>query len=184
MTTVDVILMIVIMLVLLAVAGALLFLVVAVLDDHRKAKERERFKQSLRESVKHSQPSWNQVKTIASARSLSKREVTQVLKELLTIALEGDIALKPHINLVESYVEADAEEEPFEDMPQQIRIHLERLKEQLSNRPELLEALVAHLRDAKIETVRQRRRQNMINVLSLIAGLVGLLIGLVPIIRK
>jgi hypothetical protein len=154
-------------------------------NEYAKNREKTQFLGDLRMAIKSSQPTWTQVNLMSSIRPLTKRDVSYVVRELLTEALKGDDSrLKPHVALLESYIAADQEQEPYEDMPQEIRIHLERLREQLPERPELLEALVDHLRDSKIRSVREKRRQSLISIVSLIIGLAGFVITVIAVLQK
>jgi hypothetical protein len=168
-----------IIIVYLGMSVFLIALINSIIGDYRRSKSTSKFKQSLTLAIKTSQPTWNQIRTIASGQPITKLQMRSFLKELLTESLAGDEGLKAHAALIESYILADQEDEPFDDMPQEIRIHLERLRDQIPNRPELVETLVEHLRDTRIKTVRQKKRQNLINMLSLLLGLIGLIIGII-----
>ena len=161
-----------------AIAG-----VVSVINNYGKNRAISSFKSLLREAIVNSQPTWNQVRLMASTRPLTTGDISTIIRELLAEALGGYSAkLKPHIPVIESYIDEDKQDEPFEDMPQEIRIHLERIRDQLSNRPELLEALVNHLRDVRTENVRRTKRQALVSIVSLIVGLAGLIVGVLSII--
>jgi hypothetical protein len=169
-----------------ALFGALLVEVFAavnsLLNNYGKNKGISKFRSDPRQAIIDTQPTWDQVRIMASTQPITTEDVSIVVREIMTEALSASARLKPHIALIETYVQADKSDEPFEDMPQDIRIHLERLRDQLPNRPELLEALVNHLRDAKTKNVRLAKRQSLVNIISLMVGLAGLIVGIVSII--
>lgn len=165
-------------------AVALISIVFSFINNYEKNRATSSFKGLLREAIINTQPTWNQVRLMASTRPLTTGDVSKIVRELLAEALGGESArLKPHVAVIESYIDADQKDEPFEDMPQEIRIHLERIRDHLSNRPELLEALVDHLRDVRTESIRRTKRQTFVNVGSLVVGLAGLIVGVLSIFR-
>lgn len=174
-------------LVVLGIVGILWFFFYAVstiVDDIIRWRRSARFRARLVLAIKNGQLSWEQVKIIAGASLVGKTDRRSVLHDVLSLSLtSGDQKLTPHTSLIEDYIRSDQRDEPFEDMPQGIRIHLERLRQQMPSRPELIEALVEHLRDARIQAAQQRKRQSIINSLSLIVGVLGFLIGVISLVR-
>jgi hypothetical protein len=165
------------------ILSAFVFLAGAI-DSYIKKKKLSKFKQDIIKSIKNIQPTWNQINLIAETRKLTKAEVGKIIKELISDALtENDETLKSNLSLLESYISFYKNEEPFDDLPDDVRLHLERLKEHLPDRVELLEPIVNHLRDLKTVALRNRRRQKIIEIISLIVGVAGLIIGLYPLFK-
>jgi hypothetical protein len=134
------------------------------------------------EAIKNTQLSWGHIKVFASTRHLSQRDIGDTLKELLREALKGsDELLKSNVELFERYLEYYRNDEPFEDLPGEIRVYLERIRDQLPNGIETLDPLVNYLRDLSAENLREKKRQKLIAILSLMIGAAGLFIGILSI---
>ncbi len=158
---------------------------IALAEEYAKSKKLSKFKQDVLKALNNSKPTWHQIKLIAETQKLTQTDISIVIKQIISdLLIEGNESIKSNLILLESYLESYTNDEPFDDMPDDVRVHLERLKEQLPNRIELLDPIVNHLRDLKIANLRNRRRQKIIEIVSLIVGISGLLIGLYPLFKS
>jgi hypothetical protein len=130
----------------------------------------------LRLAIKHSQPSWEHVSDIASTRNIKNTDVYWILQKFLREILTGrESDLASHQKIVEGYLTKIKEIEPFEGIPTEIRIHLERIKEQLSNDTMLMQPLTGQIRELLSVNEKEARQQKYYTVGGFFVGFVGLI---------
>ena len=111
--------------------------------------------------------------------------MSRVVKLIITEILSGESSLeKDKIKIFESYLEKHNQEEPFEGIPSEIRIHLERLKESSGIQIEQLEPLTKHITELLKINTKENKRQKYFSLISLFVGIGGLAIGLYQILIK
>lgn len=159
--------------------GAFLFttwVLGTMLDDILDMKRQKQFEEDLRLAIKHSQPSWEHLSNIASTRNIKNTDVYRILQKLLREILTGrESDLVSHQNVVEGYLAKIKEIEPFEGIPTEIRIHLERIKEQLSNDIMLMQPLTGQIQDLLSVNEKEKRQQKYYTVGGFFVGFVGLI---------
>lgn len=154
----------------------LTWLVISILDDIFKSKWRKQFEEDLKLAVKHSQPSWEQLSDIAASRNIKNVEIYLILQRLLREILTGrETDVASHQAVLEGYLNKIKEIEPFEGMPTEIRIHLERIKEQLDQDSLLLQPLTNQIRDLLTINEKDRRHQKYYTMGGFFVGFVGLI---------
>jgi len=147
----------------------------SILEEYFRIKRRRRFEQDLLQAVKHSQPTWEELVTIASSRGVEEAVVYGLLRDLMREILTGRASdLEPHRKELEAYLAKYRELEPLEGLPNEIRIHLERVKEQLQEKAQLLDPLTAQIRELVSINERERRHQRYYTVGGFIVGFLGL----------
>ena len=170
------------------IVGGIVILVYGVnniVEELIKKKIRNRFKIDLYKSLQNTTPNWNQVKIIADANSLHRKDIEKVLKLLITEALSNECNLdNDKVSVLEDYLKLYHQEEPFDYIPNDIRIHLERLKENSGIKISQLEPLTKHIRELLKINSTESKRQKTFSIISLLIGLVGLLIGLYQVFLK
>ncbi|HCI13602.1 MAG: hypothetical protein A2063_07500 [Gallionellales bacterium GWA2_60_142] len=156
--------------------GFLLWIVISVVEDIERNKRRKLFEADMELAVKNSQPSWEQLTAIASSRGLNNTVIFWSLQDTLREILTGrNSDLKPHQSVIEGYLSKLREIEPFEGIPNEIRLHLERVKELLPKGPDLLQPLTSQIRDLVSVNEKDRRQQKYYTVGGFFVGFVGLL---------
>lgn len=133
-----------------------------------------KFEKELEAAIIHSQPTWKELKLIADTNSVSFSKIQPVLERVMRNALTGKIErLLNHKALIQSYIDESNEEEPFDNMPSEIRIHLERINDQLENGKTLLEPLTNQIRELLAINARERRVQRFYTIGGFFIGLLG-----------
>ncbi len=64
-------------------------LIASFIDSYFKTKELSKFKEDIRVALKNTQPTWQQVKVIASTHPSIQKDISGVIRELLSEALKG-----------------------------------------------------------------------------------------------
>ena len=130
--------------------------------EHERRKS-VRFREDFVSSILHSQPTWGQVVEMAETEGVPLSRVylfcRQFLKDILTGADPNK--LKDHRALIETYIREHRKSEPFEGLPNEVRIHLERLSDALQGNSSILEPLTQQIRELvamhSVESKKQRR---------------------------
>ncbi|MHB1013925.1 MAG: hypothetical protein ACYC2W_01425 [Desulfurivibrionaceae bacterium] len=81
--------------------------------------------------------------------------------------------LLAHKDLIRSYIEKHKEEEPFEGIPNDIRIHLERLREKINGQKELLDPLTNQIKDLLTINEKEKKHQKYYTIGGFFIGLLG-----------
>lgn len=149
---------------------------VTALQDYLSTKWRKQFKEDLQLAIKHSQPSWDQLQGIAETRHIRNGEVYWILQGILRDILTGrNTELEDHREVVEGYLSKLKEIEPFDGIPSEIRIYLERVQEQLPKAPDLLQPLTSHIRELLAVNAKDKRQQKYFTIGGFFVGFVGLI---------
>ena len=134
------------------------------------------FKRDFEAAVKHSQPPWEEMKEIIRVSNLSQARIYRILRITMKNILAGEAEeLEPYKDLISSYIVKHNEEEPFEGMPSEIRIHLERLRERIEGQAELLEPLTEKIKDLLSINEKERRNQKYYTMGGFFVGVLGFL---------
>lgn len=147
-------------------------------DDLIARKLRRRFKQELSDSLQKNSLTWSQVKIIAETNLLPRKEIDCVIKQLIADILSEKSNLKNEkIAELEDHLESYNKEEPFDGMPNDIRIHLERLRENSSVEYTQLEPLGNHIKELLKVNLKERKIQKACTYISLLLGAIGSIVG-------
>lgn len=165
------------------IAGGLLFgigylgwVFGVILEAYFEIKKVNAFKQDFEKAVKHSEPSWEEMKEIVRTNNLAQSRVLGVFQNVMKKILTGEAQeLEQHKDLIRSYIEKHNEEEPFEGMPSEVRIHLERLREKIEDRAALLDPLTAQIKDLLAMNEKDRKHQKYYTMGGFFVGIFGLL---------
>ena len=151
-----------------------LFGTVSEIIQTENKKKRDEFNKALKLAVLSSQPRWEQVLDIAEALNISSRTVYEVSMEIYKEILTGENEeLKPHQELVEDYILKHREAEPFEGLPAETIIHLERLSEAIEGTHYSLEPLTMQIKELVSIYEKDKRTQRRYTVWSFFIGLAG-----------
>jgi hypothetical protein len=158
----------------LAVAAFAAWMLGSVLEDYFSMKWQKQFEEDLALAIKNSEPSWEQILQIAASRHVKHTQVYWVLQRTLREVLTGrNPDLAPHRAVVEAYIAKMKESEPFEGIPNEIRIHLERLREHLPATNGLLEPLTSQIRELLAVNEKEQKQQKYYTVGGCFLGILG-----------
>jgi len=163
----------------IAVASYFGFMVITIFDIIEKNSRRKQFEVDLKLSIKNSQASWDEIKGIASTRGLNQRDIIRILENnMREILTHREKDLLEHKDLVESYILEYKKYEPFEGIPDEIRIHLERLQEKVEIETSLLEPLTTQIVDLLKINNSVNKRQRFLAYTGVFFGIIGFIYGI------
>lgn len=161
---------------LIGAGGFLAWMLGSLLEDMFAMRWRKQFEADLKLAIKHSHPSWEQVADMAASRNIKNEDIYWVLQKLLREILTGrETDLAAYRETVEGYIANLKEVEPFEGIPTEIRLHLERIKEQLSNNIHLMQPLTSHIRELLTVNEKEKRQQKYYTIGGFFVGFLGLI---------
>jgi len=148
-------------------------------QDKINKQARERFYNDTIAAVKHSQPNLRQLTDIAEISGINSETMYYVFKDILREILVGkNKELEPHQSLIEGYITKYEEQEPFEGIPTETRIHLERLSESLADTDYSLEPLTMQIRRLVSVYEKEKKQLKRYTVGSFIIGIVAIIIAI------
>lgn len=155
----------------------LLWQMTTLLDELIKLKTRKLFREDVTMALinRGDKLTIEHIQSIAETRGVTQNDIQKTLKVLLRELLaERNISLQRHQSEIEKFLSVLREKEPFEGLPNEVRLHLERLKDELNIRAEKLEPLTIQIRELVSIKHREARLQKYYTVGGFVLGVVGL----------
>jgi hypothetical protein len=166
-----------IILISIGVIGAFVFVSWAlgtIIEDIFEMKQINNFSNDFKDTVKHSQPTWEDVKEIASTRGLTQSKIHYTIRKYYREIMAGrEDDLYPHKELIKGYIDQYRKDEPFEGLPNEVRIHLERLRDQIDGNEHLLEPLTSQIKDLLTINKKEQKHQKYYTIGGFFVGLAG-----------
>lgn len=109
-----------------------------------------RFTKDLRSAILFCQPSWPQVCDLAKAAGLTDRSAYNIalsIRHSIMTGGEGKDGVADHRALVDSWIEEYRRAEPFEGLPDAMRVSLERLRADLGTNTDALQNITSSIRE-------------------------------------
>lgn len=146
----------------------------SVLGEIFEMNEISNFSKDFKDTVKHSSPTWEDIKEIASSRGLTQSKIQHTIRRYHREIMAGrEKDLSPHKELIKGYINQYKNDEPFEGLPNEIRIHLERLRDQINGNNHLLEPLTSQIKDLLTMNKKEQRHQKYYTIGGFFIGLAG-----------
>ena len=126
--------------------------------------------------MKHSQPSWDEIKVMARISGISLKSVTPIcgrmLKDILT---EKTSDLTQFKDVIVGYRRSHNGAEPFEGLPREGRVQMERIREALGENRQLLEPVTSQIRELLTVDSGDKKIQKQYTVCGFFVALLGIL---------
>jgi hypothetical protein len=154
-----------------------IILIIGVLSGYFEAQDvrKRKFREELIAAILHSQPNWHQIVEMAETSSMPVALVHHMVRELHKTILTGvNEKMQPHRALIEGYIASHRRAEPFEGLPTEIRIHLERLSGALGDKEHLLDPLTTEIRELVTIYKKDYKLQKRYTSWGFFLGVVGL----------
>jgi hypothetical protein len=159
--------------VILFVWGYFLWAVNTITDSLINIRQRNKYKEALvKAMIINEDLTWDQAKVIAEVRLLSQSCIKKSLNRLIDEALtEKDFEVS--VKRLEAFKTSFNKDEPYDGIPNELKLPLDKIKKEIENGQELLEPLVGHLKEFSNQSAASKKRQNIISATSLIVGLIS-----------
>ncbi|MEZ8256005.1 hypothetical protein [Vibrio cyclitrophicus] len=161
----------------LIIAFAVIFKAILFLIDVAfEVKAYDKFESDFKQLLVNSEPSWGDVKTVAESRDLGKRQLHRIMRSVYRDILTGaNSELAQHKELVKSFLEAYDKDEPYEGLPSEIRVHLDRLNTQLKEHEHLLSPLTSQIKELVAVNDKEKKAMKYYTISSFFVGLLGVI---------
>lgn len=137
---------------------------------------RQKLLQDIGDAIKHSQPAWEQIVEIAESDGLGAKAAYELTRSIYRELLVGKgQEYELHKALIESYLAKHKKAEPFEGLPTETRMHLERLREALAGYDHLLESLTSQIRELVSVYENDKKAQKRYTAWGFFVGLFGVM---------
>ena len=157
------------------IAVMILLFVAMIFSGQEDSKTVKSFENDLRESIIHSQPGWDEIKDIAASRKISKNTIYATLITTKREILAGrDKDLEPHKDLINKYLSSMNMEEPFEGMPNDIKLHLQRIRDNLVGNETLLDPLTSQIIELLSVNEKEKKQMRYYTIMGALVGVAGL----------
>lgn len=150
--------------------------IVIIMTDRSNLKS---FKSDFENAVIHSQPDWDGMKRIAKTRGLKPSQIYWSLEEYIREIKTGENEkLSEHLELIDSYIAAYKHDEPFQSLPSDIKLHLERVRDKLGS-TELLDPLTSQIKDLLAIHSEESKKAKFYSIGGFITGLLGVALAII-----
>lgn len=150
----------------------------AIIEALEKAANRKRFISSLKNAYEISPPVWNHVLIIAKKNFLDQEQMKLALERMLhDVITERSEYSKEKSDYIDSLLKRIIKEEPFEGIPDNLRIHLEHIHTIAEKEHFDIQPLANELRELTTKREKERKFGKLISMLSLLVGVVGAIYG-------
>jgi hypothetical protein len=125
-----------------------------------------------------------QIQILSTNYRLTSRDVQILLCNQFAEAIKSvNDDQDAKVNYFQELYEKFEKDEPFEGLPSDLRIHLERIREALGEEKDLLmQALASQLQNLNSKNRRKDRWMWMLAITSVVLGLIGVIFGVLPYI--
>jgi len=148
--------------------------------DNYKQKKKEKLRRALEQSILSEKLQNEDLRHLLGLYGLTERDLVNVLRELLAEGLAGS-SQSGNIEPAEirRFLDWYAQEHPFSQLPENIRIQLETLKHELPNASSRLRDLATSLTELYQKNQAEVKKQTRLAWVSLWFGILGVLLALV-----
>lgn len=167
-----------IVIILLAYMGTL-FLVPMIIDERAKRRNRKQVGDMVAATHGKTPLTRKQIEILAKNYKLTTRDTQILLRNQFADAIKS--GNDPLVSYFQSLYEQLEKDEPFEGLPSDVRLHLERIKESIGEGNYfLMEPLAAQLQDLSTANRKKERWMWGLTIASFVAGVVGVIFGALP----
>lgn len=156
--------------------GTVVWLIFIFGDAIDTAVRQSRFCKGLRGALEAGQPGWADICLVASTAGVSKQvaylELRYLVRDLI-VGTQKDDANGTRRKLLEALVAEYELEEPFEGLPGETRLELERIQKSLSGQTHLLHPLTAHFKELLKANDSRSKRQGFYTFAGFLFGVFG-----------
>ncbi|WP_140104805.1 hypothetical protein, partial [Vibrio parahaemolyticus] len=103
-----------------------------------------------------------------------KKNINQLIK---LEVISGSNSDNGALALLERWADRLRSDEPFEGIPPELKLPLERIRKEAPEHQHMIELLVSQLQEYTDQALSEKRRNKFMNVASLVVGMAGFMIG-------
>ncbi|WIG69789.1 hypothetical protein KEC58_06990 [Photobacterium damselae] len=155
--------------------GMLAWAIPTIIDGIMKTKRRNRFGKELSVLFEKNKLDRPQIEILSKEYYLNSKDIQLAIRREFKEALTSGAAEKEKSDYFQSLFEDYERDEPFEGLPSDVRLHLERVRDALGKENDhMLQPLASQLQDLNDENVRKQKKMWWVSVASLMIGIASL----------
>lgn len=159
----------------MVVIGMLIWAIPTIIDGIIKAKRRNRFGKEVSRLFEKNKLSRIQIEVLAKEYFLNSKDIQLAARREFKESLSADDPVKEKTDYFQELYQDYERDEPFEGLPSDVRLHLERVRESLGkDKDHMLQPLASQLQDLNDENVRKHKKMWWVSVASLMIGVASL----------
>ncbi|MEL0579073.1 hypothetical protein AACK17_10995 [Pectobacterium punjabense] len=155
---------------------ALFFLI---LNDVDLSIKRRKYKEMIKKAINTGRIKNEDIYLLAKRWSVKQEKISVVLNVILSDYLNEKNCADEQLEKIRSLILWHQENDPFSDLPDNIRLQLQHLQKTAIGHHDDVNKLSKSLSDISISAKRQARRERQMTYLSVILGVAGLIIGVI-----
>jgi hypothetical protein len=150
------------------------------LEDHSKKKNRKSLEELIEKSFNEKLVlDRDQLEILLKNYNLTSQDLHILLRRLFASAVKNNTP--EFLSYIQSLYEYTEKQAPFEGLPSDVKLHLERIKEALGDQNRnLMEPLATQLQDINISNKRKNKTMWALTIGSFIIGLIGVIMAFIP----
>lgn len=162
--------------------AAVLFIVPMVIDEVAKRQRRKMVGNLIVSAHAKSALTRKQIEILSADHRLTARDMQILLRNQFSAAVKAsDEGRETRIKYFQDLYEELEKDEPFEGLPSDVRLHLERIRESIGKDKDLLmQPLASQLQDLNATNRRKEKWMWGLTIASFAAGVVGVIFGAIP----
>lgn len=159
--------------------GFVLFVIVPTfIGEFYNFKQRIKFCRALKDAYALKPPEWKHVEILSRRYFLDKKHLKIALERVLEECLtNNDEHSDDKIAYIDSLLTEIERSEPFEGIPDRLKVHLEHVREKVGDKDFDLKPLSNELRDLTVARSKERKFDKVITVASFLVGVIGTVFG-------
>jgi hypothetical protein len=156
-------------------------------DDYFRMKRRRKLRKTITEILKKGSLTRKQIEIMVADNYLSHRDILLIARRGFSKAAEEaeDEERDSLMTFFQSLFEELEKDEPFDGLPSDVRIHLERVRETVGKEKDhLLQPLAGQLQDLNSASKKKERWMIGLTVAGLLVGIIGAGFGAFPYFKN
>ena len=155
--------------------GMLIWAVPTIIDGIIKTKRRNRFGKELSVLFGKNKLDRQQIEILSKEFYLNSKDIQLAARRQFKEALTAEQVEKEKSDYFQALFEDYVRDEPFEGLPSDVRLHLERVRETLGKENDhMLQPLASQLQDLNDENIMKHKKMWWVSVTSLMIGIASL----------
>lgn len=148
-------------------------------ERNERPQELTHFQEELQKAISKEEVTWEHIKLLARHHSVTSFGIKKTLEALASRVLTDENSSdEDFLPRIQEFLRELEIEQPFQGLPDDIQLHLQRIHEKLSENAHLLQPLAQHLKELLAERSVTQRRQRRVTYVSLAVGLGGFFVGI------
>ena len=156
----------------MAVMGILAWAAPTIIDGIIKARRRNSFSRELLKLFEKSPLDRKKIEILAKEYFLNSKDIQLAVRRAFKESLTAEKPSKEKSDYFQGLYQDYERDEPFEGLPPDVRLHLERVRETLGEKNDhMLQPLASQLQSLNDENIRKNKKMLWVSVASLIIGI-------------